>query len=644
MLMDMSYSMKDNLPSVETLGLGLDNQMRDITSRFRVGFGTMVDKPLAPFCEVRDEFWAIEAKKTDIRPYSSPWVFRNALPLTDNTNEFEQSVKGSNLSQTLDGPDCWPDTLMQVAVCEKDVGWSPIKDARRLVVIAVEDDFHIAGDGLLGGIVTPNDGKCKLGNDDVYLGKQMDYPSLSHLRKVLLDQSIVPIFAVDENSIDIYNRVVDYFGPEVGAEAGVIESNSTNIVELIRSTYEKIGTTQTVFHNVEDTKNLKIEYEANCLYGRVPGQRCENVTIGETVNFTVSITLEQCPPGGVGYSRFSITTALGDKIPVIVKYLCDCDCSNNTVHNATECSKQGSITCGDCKCNDGFLGDKCDCADSEKEENSDLCRKTNTSSICSGNGQCACGKCICNKGKSGARINGKFCECNDEFCDIADNGERCGGVERGECKCGRCKCKPGWEGSSCSCRNITSPCVQNNVTCSGHGKCLCGNVFVTRNILKGCIKGCSFYKDCVRCKIYQTGPLVGTCEERCNTSKINNVPDVKAYESRGTTCVELDEDDDCTFSYILNEGNEKVEIFAESEKRCPREEGYLLIIIGVILGIVAIGAALLLIWKLLATIQDRREFAKFEREQQNARYNTSENPIYKTATTTFQNPTYGGKG
>lgn len=36
---------------------------------------------------------------------------------------------------------------------------------------------------------------------------------------------------------------------------------------------------------------------------------------------------------------------------------------------------------------------------------------------------------------------------------------------------------------------------------------------------------------------------------------------------------------------------------------CPREEGYLLIIIGVILGIVAIGAALLLIWKLLATIQ-----------------------------------------
>ena len=29
--------------------------------------------------------------------------------------------------------------------------------------------------------------------------------------------------------------------------------------------------------------------------------------------------------------RFSITTTLGDKIPIKVTYLCDCDCSNNTV-------------------------------------------------------------------------------------------------------------------------------------------------------------------------------------------------------------------------------------------------------------------------------------------------------------------------
>jgi hypothetical protein len=46
-------------------------------------------------------------------------------------------------------------------------------------------------------------------------------------------------------------------------------------------------------------------------------------------------------------------------------------------------------------------------------------------------------------------------------------------------------------------------------------------------------------------------------------------------------------------------------------------------------GILAIGLALLLIWKLYTIITDRREFAKFEAERQNAKWDTGENPIYK---------------
>jgi protocadherin alpha len=65
--------------------------------------------------------------------------------------------------------------------------------------------------------------------------------------------------------------------------------------------------------------------------------------------------------------------------------------------------------------------------------------------------------------------------------------------------------------------------------------------------------------------------------------------------------------------------------------------------LGVIVGIVIIGLALLLIWKLLTTLHDRREFAKFEKERALAKWDTGQNPIYKGATTTFKNPTYGGK-
>lgn len=39
-------------------------------------------------------------------------------------------------------------------------------------------------------------------------------------------------------------------------------------------------------------------------------------------------------------------------------------------------------------------------------------------------------------------------------------------------------------------------------------------------------------------------------------------------------------------------------------------------------GIIAVGLALLLIWKLLTTIHDRRELAKFEKERQMARWDT----------------------
>lgn len=42
-------------------------------------------------------------------------------------------------------------------------------------------------------------------------------------------------------------------------------------------------------------------------------------------------------------------------------------------------------------------------------------------------------------------------------------------------------------------------------------------------------------------------------------------------------------------------------------------------------------------------IHDRREFAKFEKEKMNAKWDTGENPIYKSAVTTVVNPKYEGK-
>lgn len=67
-------------------------------------------------------------------------------------------------------------------------------------------------------------------------------------------------------------------------------------------------------------------------------------------------------------------------------------------------------------------------------------------------------------------------------------------------------------------------------------------------------------------------------------------------------------------------------VYSYSDKRsvsdCPSGPDIIPIVAGVVAGIVLIGLALLLIWKLLMIIHDRREFAKFEKEKMNAKWDT----------------------
>lgn len=61
---------------------------------------------------------------------------------------------------------------------------------------------------------------------------------------------------------------------------------------------------------------------------------------------------------------------------------------------------------------------------------------------------------------------------------------------------------------------------------------------------------------------------------------------------------------------------------------------------GVIGGIILSGLLMLLVWKVATTIHDRREYARFENEQKKSRWNRSDNPLYREATSTFRNPLY----
>jgi len=189
--------------------------------------------------------------------------------------------------------------------------------------------------------------------------------------------------------------------------------------------------------------------------------------------------------------------------------------------------------------------------------------------------------------------------------------------------------------------------------CSGKGECVCGECQCIEEDggrysgkhceeCPTCPSKCLEYTPCVQCQVFESGKL--TDAECANCSFIPETVDTVEEKYPSDRQCWFYDDDDCrvTFVYGYNDKGE-FDVRVQKTKECPPVLNILGIILGVIGAVVAIGFALLLLWKLFTIIHDRREFARFEKERQMAKWDTGENPIYKQATSTFKNPTYGGK-
>ncbi|XP_014682038.1 PREDICTED: integrin beta pat-3-like [Priapulus caudatus] len=101
-------------------------------------------------------------------------------------------------------------------------------------------------------------------------------------------------------------------------------------------------------------------------------------------------------------------------------------------------------------------------------------------------------------------------------------------------------------------------------------------------------------------------------------------------------------DDGCSFRFTYEfDDVSNIILRAQTTQVCPQPVNLAAVTGGVIGGIILAGLLLLLIWKLLTTVHDRREYAKFENERQLAKLRREENPLYHAATTTVQNPAFG---
>ncbi|KAK7108922.1 integrin beta-PS-like isoform X2 [Littorina saxatilis] len=645
-LMDLSNSMEDDKTKLAELGNLIAERMSAITKNFRLGFGSFVDKVVMPYVSTVPRKLKVPCRTSNGDPCEAPYGFKNHLSLDLDTSQFAQQVMSASVSGNLDAPEGGFDAIMQAVACENEIGWRSV--SRRMMVFSTDAGFHYAGDGKLGGIVKPNDGHCHMSNNLYTESSNQDYPSVSQVTSKLKEKSVSIIFAVTKDQFSIYEKLAKVIE---SSTTGELANDSANIVDLIEDNYNKITSfVQLKSENVG--KNISVKFFSRC-FGEDEAETdtCEKLKIGQNVTFSAEVTVTQCPKDRKSWKQeLSIYPAgLAERLFLELDIICECECENadNEIPNSPKCfDGNGTYECGVCSCNPGRYGENCECDSSEvSSKESDKKCLGNSTVPCSGRGQCVCGKCVCNPG-----YGELYCQCDNQACDYTEFGI-CGGSERGVCNCGVCECNPGYEGDTCSCRKGNSSCVgSNGMECSGHGKCSCNQCFCDAQYMgptcddcPACPGKCEENKACVQCAAFDSGPLT---EEQCNRDCRKDLIHIQSElpNRPGIRKCQFKDDDDCLFSFTYQYmPNGEVDIVVQRTKSCPESVNVLAIVGGVVGGIVAVGLALLLIWKLLTFIHDRREFAKFENERQHAKWDTGGNPIYKQATSTFTNPTYSGK-
>lgn len=336
--------------------------------------------------------------------------------------------------------------------------------------------------------------------------------------------------------------------------------------------------------------------------------------------------------------------------------LCEQPGSEGYEGNSRSCSLNGNLQCGVCDCSADWYGDQCQCqrnAAIPVQLNENACRMNNDSAVCSGFGVCECGVCTCNvRPNQHEQYYGTFCEC-DNFTCRRHGGLLCSGPDHGICECGTCMCRWEWSGLACECPDKQN-CYPNDSAeeCMGRGSCVCGVCKCRENYSgKYCEecpscpgKQCEKYQSLVACKVFGTGSLI---KEECDADTsitIVEVDHIDPEEVKGDTQLRVcsfPDDQGCTFIFRYLIDNSTVEV--QRTKHCGSDSNILALVLGVIGGIVLIGLLLLLIWKIVTSIHDRREFAKFEKERAMSDWNRGDNPLYKQAVSTFNNPTFGAQ-
>uniref|UniRef100_A0A8B9DCL5 Integrin beta n=1 Tax=Anser cygnoides TaxID=8845 RepID=A0A8B9DCL5_ANSCY len=600
-LMDFSYSMSDDLDNLKSMGHNLADFLQALTSNYTIGFGKFVDKVSSPQTDMRPEKLREPWNNAD-----SPFSFKNVIRLTSNINYFSQELRKERISGNLDAPEGGFDAILQTAVCKDKIGWR--KDSTHLLVFSTESAFHYEADGtnVLAGILARNDEKCHLDSRGTYVyDTKQDYPSVPTLVRLLGQHNIIPIFAVTNHSYSYYEKLHKYFPI---SEIGVLQEDSSNIVELLRTAFERIRSKMDIRADYVP-KALKTEFSSSMYQKTESGSF--NITRGEVGKFKVRVkaleyvggqhvcSLPEKDRQGVIHVK---PTSLSDSLEVRASVVCDvCPCEQVRV---VFCNFHGDFICGQCICHKGWQGDTCHCS-AELSSNKTDCIRPGDDKVCSGRGECLCGKCQCNLEGQAQRFDGDFCQYDVLQCPRT-SGFLCN--DRGRCSKGACVCESGWEGPGCECPTSNDTCIDSRGgICNNQGRCECGrcicdkaSVYISSTCeISYSLAICESIRDCVQCQAWGTGNRRGNCST-CHL-QVQMVEELKKEEA-SEHCSFQDEEDDCTYHYTLK-GDPSIlpnaTVQVQKKKECP-PGSFLWLIPLLIFLILLLGLLLLLCWRFCA--------------------------------------------
>ncbi|XP_061578994.1 integrin beta-2 [Cololabis saira] len=643
-LMDLSYSMKDDLAKVKELGQNLFDALGKITQHAQIGFGAFVDKTVLPYTNTNPKKLQKPCDEDD-QQCQAAFGYRHVLSLTPSKEEFKERVDKQFISGNLDSPEGSLDAMMQASVCGSVIGWR--NSSTRLIVLATDAGFHMAGDGKLAGILEPNDERCHIQDSLFSKSNDMDYPSVGQLAMQLEKNNIQPIFAVTKNVESVYKELSKMI-PK--SEVGVLSSDSNNVVQLIENAYNRLSSKVTLTHE-NLPEGVKVLYTPIC-DKKEPASTtrgiCNDVLVKQEISFNVTVTLSNC----MEEKSFIIKPqGYKDTLTVMLSTNCECSCNDPKDQTHTHCHNQGGITCGVCMCMDGFIGQFCNCSIGSEDRSSlrAKCQRFNGTE-CEGRGECVCGQCQCHQSESGASYYGKYCECDNEHCEKFKN-KQCAG--NGKCRCGICECDIGFDGSACQCEKSDEGCRTDNnnssIVCFGRGNCECGVCECDEGYQRpncktclGCPDPCQTKLSCIECLGFDSGPFEKNCTKTCRRSIYHEK--VEKFSIPGKECRQKDSKA-CWITYKLEQlvgrDNYKAEVLMERE--CPQPPSVAVIIGGSVAAVALIGIILLALIKLMIYMKDLKEFRRFENEKKKSNWANADNPIFSKATTTVSNPTFTGE-